>query len=74
MIVIESLIELISRKDKFEFSQPKEKGNGGEDEEGQVEYSNDNGGNGKPNNSNEKKSGIQCFLCGGSHMVMDYLK
>ncbi|MBA0845893.1 hypothetical protein Goarm_023422 [Gossypium armourianum] len=34
----------IDRKDKFEFSKPKEKGNGGEDE-GQVEYINKNGGN-----------------------------
>ncbi|KAH1083336.1 hypothetical protein J1N35_023097 [Gossypium stocksii] len=50
MIVSESLIELVLRKDKFELSKPKEKGNGGGDEEGQIGNSNDNSGNGKPYN------------------------
>lgn len=46
MIVANSLMELVLRKDQFEFFQLKEKGNSEEDEEGKVEC-NDNGGNGK---------------------------
>lgn len=50
MTVVKSLITLVLRKDKFESSKPEEKGNGRIDEEGQVENTNDNGSNGKPQN------------------------
>ncbi|KAK5803670.1 hypothetical protein PVK06_031319 [Gossypium arboreum] len=71
-----TMIKLVPSKDKFESSKLKEKGNGGEDE-GQVEYSDDNCGNEKPqngkrkpNNRKENKSEILCFLYNCSHMEM----
>ncbi|MBA0571028.1 hypothetical protein Golob_004624, partial [Gossypium lobatum] len=42
MILVESLIELVPKKDKFESFKPKEKDNSREDEEGNIEYSNAN--------------------------------
>ncbi|KAK5774812.1 hypothetical protein PVK06_042671 [Gossypium arboreum] len=44
MTIMEFVIDLIPRKDKFNSSKPNEKGNGGGDKEGQVK--NSNGGNG----------------------------
>ncbi|MFQ6629311.1 hypothetical protein Gotur_008359 [Gossypium turneri] len=43
-----SLIDLISRKDMFESSNPKGNGNGREDEERQVKNGNNNSNNEKP--------------------------
>lgn len=48
MIVVESLIEFVSRKDKFKSFKPKEKGNGRGDKEGHVENSSGNDDNEKP--------------------------
>ncbi|MBA0670146.1 hypothetical protein Goklo_029392 [Gossypium klotzschianum] len=44
MIVVESLIKFVPRKDKFKSSKPKGKSSDGEDKDGQVEFSDDNGG------------------------------
>lgn len=84
VIVAESLIELVPRKDKFKSSKPKEKGNDGEDKDRQVEFNNDNDGhsdNEKPQNEKrksdkpwEKKRSLKCFICEGSRMVKDCSK
>ncbi|KAH1057632.1 hypothetical protein J1N35_035697 [Gossypium stocksii] len=81
MMVAESLVELVSRKDNFETSKPNRKGNGGyheEDEEGHRNYGNgssSDGGNGKPRNEKwrpnspkEKRGKLRCYLCKGPHM------
>ncbi|MFQ6630455.1 hypothetical protein Gotur_009256 [Gossypium turneri] len=87
MMVAESLVELILRRDRFESSKPNGKGNGrGDHEEDKEGHSNDGNdssnddGNGKqrnkkwkPNNLKEKRK-IRCYLCKGSHMKKDYLK
>ncbi|KAH1090720.1 hypothetical protein J1N35_017977 [Gossypium stocksii] len=58
MIMVEYLIELIPSKDKFESSKPKKIGSGREDE-GQVEYSDGNCGNEKPQNSKKKPNNMK---------------
>ncbi|MBA0814482.1 hypothetical protein Gohar_020312 [Gossypium harknessii] len=73
---------LLSSLDKFEFSKPKEKSNGGgyHKEDGNSNGSNGkNGGKGKPHNGNWKpnnnpKGLVKCFICDGPHMVMDCTK
>ncbi|MBA0777205.1 hypothetical protein Gotri_005257 [Gossypium trilobum] len=56
MMVVESLVELVPRRDRFESSKPNNKGNGGyheEDEKGHNDYSNCSSsdcGNRKPQN------------------------
>ncbi|MBA0694791.1 hypothetical protein Goari_005063 [Gossypium aridum] len=74
MIVVKSLIKLVLRKDNFESSKPKDKGNGEGDEEGKIENSNDNGGKVKPHNgkqkpNNKSKKSVKFFLYGNLHMV-----
>ncbi|KAK5802879.1 hypothetical protein PVK06_030507 [Gossypium arboreum] len=66
MSVIDSLIELIPKNDKLEFSKPKEKGNYKRDEETHVKNNGGNGGNGKPHNgklnSNNKSEKFDTML------------
>ncbi|MBA0662822.1 hypothetical protein Goklo_006891, partial [Gossypium klotzschianum] len=74
MIVAESLIELVLRKDNFESSKPKDKSKGEGDEEGQIENSDENGGKVKPHNgkqkpNNKSKKPVKFFLYGNLHMV-----
>lgn len=75
MVEAKYFIELDPRKDKFESSKPKEKGNADGD-------GNDNIGNGKnvgnerPHNekwkpNNRQKRPMKYFLCDGLHMVRD---
>ncbi|MBA0731624.1 hypothetical protein Golax_025532 [Gossypium laxum] len=87
IIVAESLVELVPRRDRFESSMPNGRGNGGyheEDEEGHNDYGNgsrSDGGNGKPQNGKwrpnslkEKSGKLICYLCKGPHMKRDYPK
>ncbi|KAK5840380.1 hypothetical protein PVK06_009279 [Gossypium arboreum] len=84
----DSFVEVGTRKDKFEFSKPKETSNsrGGykEEHDRNVNSGNSkNGGKGKPPNGKRKpnnhprnkeneKKPIQYFLCSDPHKVQDY--
>ncbi|MBA0647839.1 hypothetical protein Goklo_015652, partial [Gossypium klotzschianum] len=78
----ESFIELGLKKDKFEFSKPKETGNGRGDHEEDGNKNNRNGKNdgnerlhnGKVKPNNRSNGPIKCFLCDGPYMVRDYPK
>ncbi|MBA0555779.1 hypothetical protein Golob_025935 [Gossypium lobatum] len=87
MMVAESLMELVSRRNKFESFKPNRRGNGWyyeEYQEGYNDYGNTNSSdsgnekprNGKwrPNSSNEKRGKLRCYLCKGPHMKRDSLK
>ncbi|KAH1129266.1 hypothetical protein J1N35_000644 [Gossypium stocksii] len=74
MTIAESLFYFVQRRNKFESSKPRGKGNGKGDEKQLVGNSNNNGGNGKLLNgkwkpNNKPNELVRCFLCEGLYIV-----
>ncbi|MBA0557640.1 hypothetical protein Golob_014696 [Gossypium lobatum] len=82
-MVMESLVELVPRRDKFEFSKPNERGNGGNHKEDEEGHSDDGDGSSsdsgnkksrnrkwKPNNPKEKRK-LSWYLCKRPHIKND---
>ncbi|KAG8503718.1 hypothetical protein CXB51_001706 [Gossypium anomalum] len=84
MMVAESLVELVPRRDRFESSKPNGRGNGGhhkEDKEGHSYYGSGSGSDGgnrkprngkrRPNSPKERRGKLRCYFCNGPHMKRD---